>query len=185
MKLYTRTGDQGMTGVIGGRIRKDCDRVEAYGTIDELNASIGFAISQLDPKVFPDIIQDLTEIQHELFDAGADLATVLEQPQYKITADMVTKLEQWIDKYEQETPPIRRFILPGGSAAAACLHLARTIARRAERRVVTISETESVNLEIRRYLNRLSDYLFMVARVVNVRQNVTDVEYNRGSDVFR
>jgi cob(I)alamin adenosyltransferase len=178
MKLYTRTGDQGMTGVIGGRVRKDDERVEAYGTIDELNAYLGFAICQMNTPDMQDIVQDLSIIQHELFDAGADLATVLDNPTYKITSEMVTRLEQWIDKYESETPPIRRFILPGGSPAAASLHVARTIARRAERRVVTISEQENVNLEIRRYLNRLSDYLFMIARVANVRKQITDVEYN-------
>jgi cob(I)alamin adenosyltransferase len=178
MKLYTRTGDQGMTGVIGGRVRKDDERVEAYGTIDELNAYLGFAICQMNTPDMQDIVQDLSIIQHELFDAGADLATVLDNPTYKITSEMVTRLEQWIDKYESETLPIRRFILPGGSPAAASLHVARTIARRAERRVVTISEQENVNLEIRRYLNRLSDYLFMIARVANVRKQITDVEYN-------
>lgn len=178
MKLYTRTGDQGMTGVIGGRVKKDTERVEAYGTIDELNAFLGVAICELDPESMQDLIQEISMIQHELFDAGADLANVTDNPVYKISTEMVTRLEQWIDKYDTETPPIRRFILPGGSKAASSLHVARTIARRAERRVVTVSELEQVNLEIRRYLNRLSDYLFMVARVANIRKQVKDIEYN-------
>ncbi|UOF92216.1 cob(I)yrinic acid a,c-diamide adenosyltransferase [Fodinisporobacter ferrooxydans] len=185
MKLYTRTGDQGMTGVVGGRIRKDAIRVEAYGTVDELNAVIGQAISELDPNVFHDVIRELTEIQLELFDAGADLANVTKNPAYKIAGSMIDRLEVAMDTYEKEIPPIRRFVLPGGSKAAAVLHVARVVARRAERRVVTLAEQESINLEVRKYLNRLSDYLFMIARLANARQGISDIEYVRGGDVFK
>jgi cob(I)alamin adenosyltransferase len=184
MKLYTRTGDQGTTSVIGGRVKKDSVRVEAYGTVDELNAFVGQAILQFhsDPTKFQDMIQDLTVIQHELFDAGADLALVkVEGNQtYKIQGEQVTRLETWIDKYDGECPPIQRFILPGGSAPSAALHICRVIARRAERRVVTLAELESVNTEVRRYLNRLSDLFFAMARACNARAGLPDVEYRSG-----
>jgi cob(I)alamin adenosyltransferase len=191
MKLYTRTGDQGMTGVIGGRVKKDSVRVEAYGTVDELNAFVGQALVLLktEEAKFHDMVQDLTEIQHELFDSGADLALV-KAPEgydlsYKINGDHVTKLEKLIDKYDGECPPIKRFILPGGSGPSAALHICRVVARRAERRVVTLAEMEPINEEIRRYLNRLSDLFFAMARTSNVRTGVTDTEYKGGEEVFK
>ncbi|BCJ88564.1 cob(I)yrinic acid a,c-diamide adenosyltransferase [Effusibacillus dendaii] len=188
MKIYTRTGDKGMTGVIGGRVRKDSIRVEAYGTVDELNSFVGQAIVLMDRSKYQDMIADLTEIQHELFDAGGDLAYVKapegSQITYKINADMVTRLEQWIDRYDAECPPIKRFVLPGGSPVSAALHVCRTVARRAERRVVTLAEEEPINQEVRRYLNRLSDFFFAVARTANVREGMGDVEYKRGGEVF-
>jgi len=185
MKIYTRTGDEGKTGVIGGRVSKDDVRVEAYGTIDELNAFVGEAIIRLDAKANADLIQDLTEIQHELFDAGADLAQAGKNRQYKVTAEMTQRLETLIDRYDQECPPLQRFILPGGSSASAALHLCRVVARRAERQVVTLCNEQQTNDEVRRYLNRLSDFFFTVARVANVRAGVPDVEYKRGKQVFR
>jgi cob(I)alamin adenosyltransferase len=185
MKIYTRTGDEGETGVIGGRCNKDDVRVEAYGTVDELNAFVGEAISRLDPEKFADLIADLTEIQHELFDAGGDLAQAGKKRHYQVKAEMVTRLEEWIDKYEAECPPLQRFILPGGTTASAALHLCRVVARRAERRVVTLCREQETNPEVRRYLNRLSDFFFTVARVANVRAGVSDVEYKRGGQVFR
>jgi cob(I)alamin adenosyltransferase len=189
MKIYTRTGDQGMTGVIGGRVRKDSVRVEAYGTIDELNSFVGTAIALMDPAKHKEMIDDLTEIQHELFDSGADLALV-KAPEgmdlsFKINADMVTRLEQWIDRYDAECPPIKRFILPGGSPVSAALHVCRTVTRRAERLVVTLADQESINEEVRRYLNRLSDFFFVIARAANVREGKDDVEYKRGGEVFK
>lgn len=191
MKLYTRTGDQGMTGVIGGRVKKDSVRVEAYGTIDELNAFVGQAIVLMknDEVTFQDMIQELTEIQHELLDAGADLALV-NVPEgttlsYKISEAHVSALEKQIDKYDAESSPIQRFILPGGSAPAAALHLCRVVTRRAERRVVTLADMESVNEEVRRYLNRLSDLFFAMARASNARSGVSDTEYKRVGQVFK
>lgn len=184
MKIYTRTGDEGQTGVIGGRVSKDDIRVEAYGTIDELNAFVGQAITQLDEKIFSDLIQDLQEIQHTLFDAGADLAQVGKKRRYQVTKEMTTYLETLIDRYDQECPPIQRFILPGGTPAAAALHLCRVVARRAERKVVTLCNTQETNTEVRRYLNRLSDYFFTAARLANARLKVKDVEYKRGGQVF-
>lgn len=189
MKIYTRTGDKGMTGVIGGRVKKDSIRVDAYGTVDELNAFVGQAIVLMDAAKHKEMMDDLTEIQHELFDAGSDLAYV-KAPEgmeltYKINAEMVTRLEQWIDRYDAECQPLKRFILPGGSPVSAALHVCRTVARRAERRVVTLAEQESINEEVRRYLNRLSDFFFAIARAANVRDGVGDVEYKRGGEVFR
>lgn len=185
MKLYTRTGDEGKTGVIGGRVDKDDIRVEAYGTLDEVNAFVGEAISRLDSEAYGDLIAELTEIQHELFDAGGDLAQAGRKRNYKVSGESVTRLEEWIDRYEQETPEIRRFILPGGSPAAAVLHICRVLTRRAERRVVTLTGEQETNEEVRRYLNRLSDYFFAIARVVNVRKGIDDVEYKRGGQVFK
>lgn len=177
MRIYTRKGDDGRTHVIGGRVYKDDIRVEAYGTVDECNAAIGWAAAMLDRERARDMAADLAHIQHELFDAGADLAQVKEVHPYKVNAGMVTRLEARIDEYEEETKPIRQFILPGGCQASAALHMARVVARRAERQVVTLARHESINNEVRRYLNRLSDLLFVMARVANARDNVPDVEY--------
>ncbi|MCS1351973.1 cob(I)yrinic acid a,c-diamide adenosyltransferase [Mechercharimyces sp. CAU 1602] len=187
MRIYTRTGDEGKTSVVGGRVAKDDIRVEAYGTVDEANAIVGEAIAYLDghEQRYTDLISDLTVIQHELFDCGGDLAQAGKKRDYKVTAKHVTRLEEWIDRYDQETTEIKRFILPGGSAISASLHKARVVTRRAERRVVTLSREEESNDEVRRYLNRLSDFFFTVARVANKREGRLDVEYERGSDVFR
>ena len=185
MRIYTRTGDGGETGVIGGRVLKDDIRVEAYGTIDEVNAFIGEAIARMDPQKYEDIIRDLTEIQHELFDAGGDLAQTGKKRTYRVTDEMVKRLEEWIDRYDAETPEIRRFVLPGGSPVSAALHVARVLTRRAERRVVTLCRQQEANEAVRRYLNRLSDFFFVIARVANAREGVSDVEYKRGGQVFR
>jgi cob(I)alamin adenosyltransferase len=188
MKLYTRTGDEGKTSVIGGRLDKDHIRVVAYGTTDELNSFIGIAIAQLDQQLFPDIKSELIKIQHELFDCGGDLAMVKvsdERP-YKAKQEIVDYLEERIDVYIKEAPELERFILPGGSAPAASLHVCRTVTRRAERYVTTLfREADVCNAIVLKYLNRLSDYLFAVARVVNHRLNVNDVEYERSAIVFR
>jgi len=184
LKIYTRTGDEGETGLVGARRNKDDIRVEAYGTVDECNVVVGVAITQLNPQVHEDLIKDLTEIQHQLFDAGGDLAQVGQKRNYKVTAEMVIELEQQIDRYEMECPEIQYFILPGGSIPAATFHLCRVVARRAERRVVTLCEAEETNLEVRCFLNRLSDLFFTMARVANVRAKVDDVPYKRGGQVF-
>ena len=186
LKIYTKTGDKGQTGLIGGRTDKDDIRVEAYGTIDEANSFIGKAITELDPAKFADMLEDLETIQHELFDCGGDLANVSNRRVYKMTDEAIEAMEKRIDVLVEEGPVLERFILPGGTSAAATLHIARTVTRRAERLTVTLSKTqEDVPAVVQRYLNRLSDYLFAAARVANVRQNVSDVEYMRSAKVFK
>lgn len=188
MNLYTRTGDKGQTSLIGGRVDKDDARVEAYGTIDELNSFIGKAVTELDPAIFEDVLIDLENIQNELFDCGGDLANVMKERRYKMTDEPIEIMEKRIDILMDEPPMLEKFILPGGSPAAATLHIARTITRRAERQMVTLmkhAEEGDVPMVVQRYLNRLSDYLFAVARVVNARLQVPDVEYARSAKVFR
>lgn len=186
MKIYTRTGDKGKTSLIGGRVDKDSLRVEAYGTIDELNSFIGKAMTELDPGIFKDLLEDLETIQNELFDGGGDLANVMKERHYKLGEEPIEVMEQRIDQLMEEAPPLEKFILPGGSPAAATLHIARTVARRAERQTVTLMKAEEdVPAVVQRYLNRLSDYLFVAARIVNARLNVPDNEYVRSAKVFR
>lgn len=186
MKIYTRTGDKGQTSLIGGRVPKDSLRVEAYGTIDEVNSFIGKAMTELDRELFQDMLSDLETIQNELFDGGGDLANVMKERHYKLKEDSIAVLETRIDTLMEEAPPLERFILPGGSPAAATLHIARTITRRAERETVALmNEEEDVPGTVQRYLNRLSDYLFVAARIVNARLGVADNEYVRSAKVFR
>ncbi|WP_370224670.1 cob(I)yrinic acid a,c-diamide adenosyltransferase [Cytobacillus sp.] len=186
MKLYTRTGDEGKTSIIGGRVEKDDVRVEAYGTVDEVNCFVGQAMTQLDPFIFQDVLEDLEKIQHELFDCGGDLANVSTKRELKLTKESVDYLETKIDQLIEEAPKLERFILPGGAPASASIHIARTVTRRAERLVVSLKkadpETSAVALK---FLNRLSDYFFALARVVNFRLNQKDVEYVRSANVFR
>lgn len=186
MKIYTKTGDKGQTSLIGARADKDAPRIEAYGTIDEVNSFIGKAMTELDPSKFADLLEDLEAIQNELFDCGGDLADVRKIPQYKMTETPVEILEKRIDELVEEPPLLERFILPGGSPAAATLHIARTITRRAERQTVTLTKSgEEFPSVVQRYLNRLSDYLFAAARVANSRNNVPDNEYVRSAKVFK
>ena len=186
MRIYTRTGDKGQTGLIGGRADKDDARVEAYGTIDEANSFIGKAMTELDPEIYADLLADLEAIQNELFDCGGDLADVRKEPQFKMTEQPVAILESRIDDLMDEPPLLERFILPGGSPAAATLHIARTITRRAERQTVTLMKKgEDFPPVVQRYLNRLSDYLFAAARVANSRAGVPDNEYVRSAKVFK
>ncbi|MFC3210541.1 MULTISPECIES: cob(I)yrinic acid a,c-diamide adenosyltransferase [Planomicrobium] len=186
MKIYTKTGDKGQTSLIGARADKDAPRIEAYGTIDEVNSFIGKAMTELDKSLFEDLLTDLEAIQNELFDCGGDLADVRPNPQFKMTEAPVEVLEQRIDDLMDEPPLLERFILPGGSPAAATLHIARTITRRAERQTVTLMKSgEEFPTVVQRYLNRLSDYLFAAARVVNSRNGVPDNEYVRSAKVFK
>ncbi len=185
VKLYTKTGDKGQTSIIGGRVEKDDIRVEAYGTIDEANSFIGQAMTLLKDQQFADIYQELVKIQHELFDCGGDLAVVKEKYPYKTTIQMVEYLEERIDHYVKEAPELEKFILPGGSAASAVLHIARTVVRRAERFTVTLQKEVEINQNVLIYLNRLSDYLFAIARVINYRLGVHDIEYERSALVFK
>lgn len=170
-KIYTRTGDDGTTGLgDGSRVPKDDVRVEAYGTLDELNSVMGVLLAEDLP---PDIAVTLQPIQHELFDLGSEFCL----PGYTaITAEQVQRLENTLDKFNESLPPLKEFILPGGSRPAALCHLARTVCRRAERRAWTLHKQHPQNPESIKYLNRLSDLLFVLARVI--------VRHDRGSEVL-
>jgi cob(I)alamin adenosyltransferase len=171
-KIYTRTGDDGSTGLgDGSRVPKDSVRVEAYGTVDELNSAVGVLLAT--PEIPPDVAACLTEVQHELFDLGGELCL----PGHRVmTAEQVARLEKSLDEFNDSLPPLKEFILPGGGPAAAACHLARAIARRAERRVWTLAKAENVSAEVPKYLNRLSDLLFVLARVL--------ARHERGAEVL-
>jgi cob(I)alamin adenosyltransferase len=183
MKIYTKTGDDGETGLWGGqRVRKDAIRVRAYGDVDELNATLGI-LRTWGPS--SDIDACLARIQSELFVLGADLATPGEASNIPRVKDAyITALEQEIDQFETELTPLKQFILPGGTQAAAYAHLARTVCRRAERETVMLadSEGESINVAVVPYLNRLSDWLFVVGRLINARAGVSDVPWQSPSE---
>ena len=173
MKIYTKTGDKGMTKLVGSStVAKDSDRVESYGTIDELNSWVGYIISQL-PQENQEIKEELEALQHLLFDAGTDLSTPIEaQRPFKLQKESVHWLEQRIDFYTAQSPDIDRFILPGGTPAASMVHVARTIARRAERIIVRLNWTAKINEEVLIFTNRLSDYFYALARYLNVQEMV-------------
>lgn len=180
MKIYTRTGDDGTTGLFGGaRVKKGSLRVEAYGTVDETNATIGRARVSLGAASEMDAL--LARIQSDLFTLGAELATVPgKEWQLKmnlLSDEDTTRLEKAIDAAEEGVPPLRSFVLPGGSAGAADLHLARCVARRAERLLVNLAEEEPVRKTCIVYLNRLSDLLFTLARRANHLAGVADVPW--------
>ncbi len=211
MKIYTRTGDAGSTGLFGGpRVSKDDYRIEAYGTVDELNAVIGMVRSS---GVSDEIDYQLDQIQHALFSIGAELATP--NPEAFdlriINQSHIAQMEGWIDQHESRLSPLKHFILPGGKPQASSLHLARSICRRAERRVVTLAReddrvvdsgsmvdsqqnageaatpddgtiTAPISESLIVFLNRLSDYLFVVSRVVNHQANVPEVKWERPSN---
>lgn len=181
MKIYTKTGDAGETGLFGGgRVPKDDPRVRAYGEVDELNATIGFAAA-LDPAGFESAA--LQTIQRDLFTIGAELATpdagklekVLARSGAPVGTAEVGALEDVIDKHEATLEPLKNFILPGGTPKAAAFQLARTTCRRAERSVVTLSRDQRINPVIIHYLNRLSDLLFVLARAVNKQAGRSDI----------
>lgn len=176
MKLYTKHGDDGRTGLIGGRrVFKHDPRVACYGDVDETNAAIGVVIANCKDK---QINQRLQQVQNELFVLGGELATPIdEKPPTAITQDHATNIEHWIDEASAETPPLRQFVLPGGSATAAQLHFARTVCRRAERSVVALAQQETISPWPVIYLNRLSDYLFALARLTNTREGVADIPW--------
>lgn len=188
MKIYTKTGDKGETGLIGGmRISKGDARIVAYGSVDELNSNIGLAISSLGVKnsdLFLDLINIMRRIQSELFIVGSDLADPRypagDQNQYKTPRadeNMVSDLEVAIDKFETELEPITFFILPGGSIEASVFHVTRTIARRAESAVTLLSKDQIINPIVLVYLNRLSDFLFVAARLINKRLGIKDIAW--------
>lgn len=174
-KIYTKTGDDGTTGLgDGSRVDKDCTRVEAYGAVDEANSAIGMVLAY---DVVPeDIRRCLTAVQHDLFELGGELSV----PGYAaVKAAYVDRLEQELDRFNSALPPLKEFILPGGGQAATCCHLARAIVRRAERRVRSLAKEESVRNETLMYLNRLSDLLFVVARVLCRAESGQEVLWNR------
>ncbi len=181
MRIYTRTGDDGTTGLLGaGRVSKDAARVEAYGGVDELNAALG-AVRALDAEGW--LEAELGAVQARLFHVGAELAAttpdVLEKLE-RIVDDDVTALERWIDRLEADLPPLASFVLPGGSPLGAQLHVARTVCRRAARRVGALLQVEAVEPRLVRYLNRLGDLLFVMARWCNHRAGASDVEWRAG-----
>jgi cob(I)alamin adenosyltransferase len=161
-KIYTRTGDDGTTGLgDGSRVPKDSLRVEAYGTVDELNSTIGMVLAC--DGVDDAVRETLVQVQHELFDLGGELCI----PGMAMIEDAdITRLEVSLDAFNEPLPPLKDFILPGGGMAASCCHLARTVCRRAEREVIALSRVEDIRPQAQRYLNRLSDLLFVLGRVL-------------------
>jgi cob(I)alamin adenosyltransferase len=174
MKIYTKTGDDGTTGLQNGkRVSKSDLRIVAYGAVDEINSCLGIVLAH---ELDVDIKNLLIRIQNELFVAGSDLSNPdLANAKNRITEAMVENLEKNIDKFEKELQPLVNFILPGGHKTAAYLHLARTVSRRAETQVVMLSERERINLSCQIYLNRLSDLLFVLTRVINKRSGMAEV----------
>jgi cob(I)alamin adenosyltransferase len=174
-KIYTRTGDDGTTGLgDGSRVAKDSLRVDAFGTVDEANSAIGVVLAC--DSVPNNIRKMLTEIQHDMFELGGELCI----PGHSaVTDDFVTRLETELDALNEDLPALKEFILPGGGQAAAACHLARTIVRRAERITATLAGSESVRPEVLRYLNRLSDLLFVVARVLSRVESGQEMLWNR------
>lgn len=174
-KIYTRTGDDGTTGLgDGSRVQKDSLRVDAYGTVDEANSAIGVVLAC---DSVPDAVRNtLTEVQHDLFELGGELCI----PGHSaITAEFIERLENDLDALNADLPALKEFILPGGGPAAAACHVARTIVRRAERITTTLGGEETVRPEVLKYLNRLSDLLFVIARVLARAENGQEVLWNR------
>ena len=183
MKIYTRTGDAGETALFGGgRVSKGTARVEAYGNVDELNSVLGWALLETTDPVTRERLEVL---QNDLFSVGAALATPppregRRQPRIPdLPEQRIHDMESWIDQAWDQLPPLKAFILPGGSRGAAALHVARTVCRRAERSLVRLAEAEPVDALAIRYLNRLSDLLFALARLENLRAEVTDIEWSK------
>lgn len=174
MKIYTKTGDDGNTGLQGNlRISKSHPRIISYGTVDEANAALGIVLAN---SLDDDIVKILTEIQNDLFLVGADLSNSnLNDMKNRVSLDKIEKLEQYIDQFESELPPLTNFILPGGDISAAQLHYVRTVVRRAETLVVQLSEKDEINANCIKYLNRLSDLFFVMGRLINKRKNNPDI----------
>ena len=176
-KIYTRTGDDGTTGLgDGSRIAKDDIRMHAIGSIDELNSVIGLLMAEMgseDP-----LYSHFIDIQHDLFDLGGELCI----PGYQIIkAESVSRIETWLDKLNADLPPLKNFILPGGNKSAGFCHLARSICRRAERDMVSLSRSSEIHIDGRQYINRLSDFLFVCARILARRNDGQEVLWKRGS----
>jgi cob(I)alamin adenosyltransferase len=185
MKIYTRTGDRGETALFGGqRVRKDNVRVDAYGDVDELNSVLGLAGLYVEQAGDAELARHLRDIQADLFTLGANLATPAPEDGGRpnahvpiLSQERVAEMERWIDAADAELEPLKNFVLPGGTESAAMLHLARTVCRRAERRVVTLSYEAHIEQDVIVYLNRLSDLLFTLARLANRRAGTPDVPW--------
>lgn len=173
-KIVTRTGDDGTTGLgDGSRVAKDSARIDAIGGIDELNSTLGLLLSE----PLPDAVAAcLTSVQHDLFDLGGELSI---PGHVAVTDDHVTRLEEAVDRFNADLGALKEFILPGGARTAACAHVARTVCRRAERTLIRMAATEPVSTAVRRYVNRLSDLLFVLARVLNRAAGTPDVLWRK------
>lgn len=183
--LYTRTGDDGQTSLVGGqRIAKDSLRLEAYGTLDELSSHLGMLVST---NGVSDLVGgQLKSIQNELFNIGSYLATAVPEDARPVCPSLedgarIQTMEGWIDALDEETPKIRAFVLPGGHIGASAAHVARTVCRRAERNILALSRQEYVDPQVLRYVNRLSDYLFAAARYINFINGVAEVTWQQDS----
>jgi len=197
MKIYTKTGDNGKTDMLGGkRVDKSCLEMEAIGEVDELNANLGLLIAELEGVVceeehehegddcgdpYVDVRVKLIQIQNNLFVVGSNLAAL--QTDLKSIPKLgnleIKKLEKWIDRMQKDLPELKNFILPGGDLAAAQSYLARTVCRRAERVLIKLSETYKIDLGLKKYLNRLSDYLFVLARWINWKSGIAEVKWKK------
>lgn len=180
--LYTRTGDAGTTSLVGGeRVKKNCIRLEAYGTIDELSSALGMIAA--DKGCNSEVKGQVQKVQNELFNIGSYLATKAApgtEPACKsLTPECLCELEGWIDALDEQTPKANAFILPGGSEAAAKAHLARTICRRAERNILGLAEEDYVDPAVIKYINRLSDYLFIAARYLNFIGGIEEIKWKK------
>ena len=183
MRIYTRTGDDGTTGLFGGnRVPKDDLRIESYGTVDELNSLIGKLLEHSEMR---DHVGFFREIQADLFTIGSHLATVDEKMREKLPSlnpNSIKNFENWMDEANEKVPQLRNFLLPGGHPSVADAHVARSVCRRAERRVVALSRVESIDSEIVKYLNRLSDLLFTTARLLSHISGTDEIEWKVAND---
>ena len=189
MKIYTKTGDKGDTGLIdGSRISKSDLRIIAYGEVDEANSHIGLIISNIEKNsIFDDVKKILLDVQQDLFVLGAELANpnTLKDDNMLVKREMTSTIEKYIDNFESELAPISNFILPGGSIESSLLHICRTVVRRAETSAVALAKEQKINQEILTYLNRISDLFFVLARVTNKRQKRNDIPWKLNSDSSR
>ena len=189
MKIYTKTGDKGDTGLIdGSRISKSDLRIIAYGVVDEANSHIGLIISNIERNsIFDDVKKILLNVQQDLFILGAELANpnTLKDDNMLVKREMISTIEKYIDKFESELAPLSNFILPGGSIESSLLHICRTVVRRAETSAVALAKEQKINQEILTYLNRISDLFFVLARVTNKRQKRDDIPWKLNSDSSR
>lgn len=189
MKIYTKTGDKGDTGLIdGSRISKSDLRIIAYGEVDEANSHIGLIISNIEKNsIFDDVKKILLNVQQDLFVLGAELANpnTLKDDNILVKREMISTIEKYIDNFESELAPLSNFILPGGSVESSLLHICRTVVRRAETSAVALAKEQKINQEILTYLNRISDLFFVLARVTNKRQKRNDIPWKLNSDSSR